>query len=350
MDLRKATLDSGYEPYTDEFDRIADVTDLVTKERAAEIVRFLTEYKLANIERPEYPTDHHELLITLEKEKSENPLISAIPRGTSRKHLFGFLRAAKELRERLGNEFRNLGLDPEETSVTFLIENSGSTRGELAYHIALSTMEMVQSLYGLGVETGVIGYTTQSWKGGNARKKWLDDGRPSNPGRLEDLLHIVYKRPDAPMDRIALIRMHLLADPSLKKENVAGEGLMWGASATAVSARPNKLLVHVIHKPESISDATISADGSFKDKFREHREAVVREIDEAGEIAMSTLLLAPNPTMHALTKELRPDLGRMFVVAEGDGRADETLEGFVNGTAAAMERAVELKNGTELAR
>ncbi len=342
MDLWKAT--NGYEPYTDEFDRIADVADLVTKERAAEIVRFLTEYKLANIERPEYPTDRDELLITMEKEKNEDPLVSAIPRGTSRKHLFGFLRAAKELRTRLGDDFRNLGLDPEETSVTFLIENSGSTRGELAYHIALSTMEMVQSLDKLGVETGVIGYTTQSWKGGNARKKRIDDGRPPNPGRLEDLLHIVYKRPDAPMDRIALIRMHLLADPALKKENVAGEGLMWGASAAAASTRPNKLLVHVVHKPESISDATISADGSFKEKFREHREAVVREIDESGEIAMSTLMLAPNERMHALTKELRPELGRMFVFAEGDGRADETLEGFVNGTVAAMERVAELRN------
>jgi hypothetical protein len=58
---------------------------------------------------------------------------------------------------------------------------------------------------------------------------------------------------------------------------------------------------------------------------------------------MSTLMLAPNETMHALTRELRPQLGRMFVFAEGDGRADETLDGFVNGTVAAMERAVELK-------
>ncbi|MNT93215.1 hypothetical protein D3C72_2346310 [compost metagenome] len=54
--------------------------------------------------------------------------------------------------------------------------------------------------------------------------------------------------------------------------------------------------------------------------------------------------------MHDLTRELRPDLGRMFVFAEGDGRADQTLEGFVNGTVAAMERVVELKNGTTLGR
>jgi cobaltochelatase CobT len=344
MDLFKATIDSGYEPFTDEFDRISDVTDLVTKERAAELVRFLTEYKLGNIERPEYPKDHDELLITLEKEKNENELISGIPRGTSRKHLYGFLRAAKELRKRLDDDFRNLGLDPEETSVTFLIENSGSTRGELAYHIALSTMEMVQSLDSLGVETGVIGYTTQSWNGGSARKKWIEDGSPANPGRLEDLLHIVYKRPDAPMDNLALARMHLLADPEIKKENVAGEGLMWGAAAAAASTRANKLLVHVVHKPESISQATFSADARFKEKFREHREAVIREIDESGDIAMSTLMLAPNEAMHARTQELRPELGRMFVIAEGDGRANETLEGFVNGTVAAMDRAVELTN------
>jgi cobaltochelatase CobT len=350
MDLWKATIGSGYEPYCDEFDRIADVADLVTKERAAEIVRFLTDYRLANIERPADPTDRDELLITLQKEKNEDELIAGIPRGTGRKHLYDFNKAAKELRTRLGDDFRNLGLDPEETSVTFLVENSGSTRGEIAYHIALSTMEMVQSLDFLGVETGVIGYTTGAWKGGESRKKWLEDGQPSNPGRLEDLLHIVYKRPDAPMDKLALVRMHLLADPALKRENVAGEGLMWGAAASAASARPNKLLVHVIHKPKSISQATISADSSYEDKFREHRAAVVHEIEESGEIAMSTLLLAPNTTMHDLTRELRPDLGRMIVFAEGDGRANETLEGFVNGTVAAMERAVELRNGTTLGR
>lgn len=345
MDLWKATFDSGYEPYTDEFDRIADVADLVTKERATKIVRFLTDYRLANIERPADPTDIDELLITLQKEKNEDELIAYIPRGTGRKHLYNFIREAKQIRTRLDDDFRNLGLEPEETSVTFLIENSGSTRGELGYHIALSTIEMVQSLDSLGVETGVIGYTTGAWWGGNARKKWIEDGRPPNPGRLEDLLHIIYKNPDAPMDNLALIRMHLLADPSLKKENVAGEGLMWGATAAAASARPNKLLVHVIHKPHSISQETILADSSYEAKFRSHRASVVREIDGSGEIAMSTLLLAPNTRMRDLTRELRPDLGRMFVFAEGDGRADETLEGFVNGTVAAMERVVELRNG-----
>jgi hypothetical protein len=100
----------------------------------------------------------------------------------------------------------------------------------------------------------------------------------------------------------------------------------------------------VVHKPESISQATFSADARFKEKFREHREAVIREIDESGDIAMSTLMLAPNEAMHARTQELRPELGRMFVIAEGDGRANETLEGFVNGTVAAMDRAVELTN------
>lgn len=278
LDLWRATSDVGYEPYCDIFDRIADISELVEKNRALEVVQFLTDYRVGKIERPEYPRDNDELLITLEHEKNESDLVSAIPRPSSRKHLFDFLRASKELTKRLHEEFSNLGIDPAETSVTFLIENSGSTRGEIAYHTALSMIEMARSLDSLGVETGVIGYTTSTWRNNNkSRQKWIDDGRPKNPGRLEDLLHIVYKHPDAPLTPVALGWLHMLAEPRLKKENVSNEGLMWGAAAAEATSRPNKLLVHVIHKPHAIADSSTSADPEAADKFRRHQEAIIEE-------------------------------------------------------------------------
>jgi cobalamin biosynthesis protein CobT len=344
MDLWRATIEAAnYEPYTDEFDRIADVSEIVDKARALEIVTFLTDYRIGKFERPEYPTDHDELLITIQHEKNESDLVAAIPRPNSRKHLYDFIAASKDLTKRLHEDFCNLDINPEETSVTFLIESAGSTRGEIAYHTALSTVEMVKALDSLGVATGVIGYTTQSWKGGKSREKWISEGRPKNPGRLEDLLHIVFKRPDTPLTPVALGWLHLLADPKLKKENVSGEGLMWGAAAAAATSRLNKLLVHVIHKPETIADSSTSADPDAAEKFRRHQEAIIEEIDSSEEVAMSTLMLAPNSRMLKETQDRRNVLGKMFVVAEGDGRADEVLEGFVNGTVAAMERAATIR-------
>lgn len=344
MDLWRATLESGYFPFSDEFDRIVDADQLVTKERAIEIVKFLTDYRLGRIERPPMPTDHHEMLISRRKEQNEDELIAAIPRGTSRKHLFDFAREAKELESSLRDEFAHLGLSPAETSVTFVIENSGSTRGETAYHLTLSTIEMCKALDGLGVETAVLGYTSDSWKGGISARRWIAEGRPRNPGRLDDLQHVIFKRPGATMDALSIGRLHMLADPRLKRENILGEGLMWGASAAATSDRPTRLLIHVVNKPNSVSQATFQANDDGEGLFRRHHEAVIAEIDAGGVLAMSMVMLSPSEGTIKNTREARDKLGRMVVVAEGSGRADETLQAFRDGVTAAMERSLELRD------
>jgi Cobalamin biosynthesis protein CobT (nicotinate-mononucleotide:5, 6-dimethylbenzimidazole phosphoribosyltransferase) len=341
MDLWKAT--EGYEPYTDEFDAIANVQDLVTRERAIEILKFMGGYRAARIDRPAFPEDPYEAMIALRNQAEESDLLSGIPHGAPRKHLIDFGRAVKDLRSTIREEFSMNDLDPSEVSVTMLVENSGSTRGELAYHIAMSAIEMCSALDGIGAETGVLGYTTASWKGGRSFTRWKEDGRPANPGRLEDLLHIVYKRPDEAMDDTALVKLHMLAEPRLRKENIFGEGLMWGATAAASTSRKTKLLIHVVNKPISVSQATFEADTLAGEKFRRHQEAVISEIDDAGEIAMSLVMLAPQDAMLETFREHRAAMGRMVVMAEGDGRADQTLQAFRSGLSACLERAATLQ-------
>lgn len=348
MNLMQKTNSIGYEPYTDEFDAVIDISELINRDRAKEIIEFLTDYRLANIERPDYPKDPGELQILMDREKNEQDLLLGIPRGNGRRHLLDFHKATKDLQSRFSDEIQAIGIDPEQTAITFLIENSGATKGDTSYHIALTMIETCTALEALGIQTGVIGYTSRTYKGGSSHAKWESDGMPENPGRLDDLLHIVFKRPDVTMDDRGALGLYMIAEPKLKKENIFGEGLMWGAQAAASLDRPNKLLVHIANKPDSVSIVTLENDPSMKEKFREHSEAIVEEIDNAGEVAMSTVILAKHEYLIGMTQERRSALGRMLVVAECTGAATETLEAIFNGTTAAMERAMHLTPETKM--
>lgn len=344
MDLWRATNQSCYEPFSDKFDRIVDVEDLASAERAIELVKFIAHYKAGRIERPAMPEDNEEYLITLRNEQRESELVTAIPRGTPRDHLFRFVRDAQNLEASLAEDFANLGIDPTETSVTFLAENSGSTRGLTAYHMAMSTIETCKALENLGVETAVLGYTTNAWKGGKSREKWLAEGKPNNPGRLEDLLHIIYKRPNELTEGRRLGWLHMLADPKLKRENIFGEGLMWGAAAAATSTRENKVLLHVVHKPNSVSDTTFSSNIDAEQMLMRHQEAIISEIDDAGLLSLATVVLSPGDANLPKLREHRARLGKILVMSEGTGKADETLAAFKTGLVAGLERTLELKS------
>lgn len=257
--------------------------------------------------------------------------------------LVDFSRAANALDGRVTEMISNSGLDPAETCVSFLVENSGSTRGTLAYHLAMSAMGMCTALEKAGVETTVMGYTTRSWKGGASREKWVADGKPRQPGRLEDLLHIVYKQPGTPMDRRALLRIAMIAAPELKKENVTGEGLMWAAGNVATLPHRHRLLVHVMNKPCSVSDSTAAADDRAEALFRDHLNAIMTEIDESGEIAMTSLVVGHGSHVENYEYHARLKDARSVVYAKGEGLADEVLEGFFQATSAAFDRRLEMR-------
>ena len=116
-----------------------------------------------------------------------------------------------------------------DTVVTLLIDNSGSMRGRPITVAAMCADIMARTLERCGVRVEILGFTTRAWKGGQSREKWLADGKPANPGRLNDLRHIIYKEADAPWRR-ARKNLGLMLREGILKENIDGEALLWAHS------------------------------------------------------------------------------------------------------------------------
>ena len=123
-----------------------------------------------------------------------------------------------------------------DTVVTLLIDNSGSMRGRPISIAAICADILARTLERCAVKTEILGFTTRAWKGGQSREKWLADGRPPKPGRLNDLRHIVYKQADAPWRR-ARKNLGLMMREGLLKENIDGEALLWAHQRLARAQR-----------------------------------------------------------------------------------------------------------------
>ena len=113
-----------------------------------------------------------------------------------------------------------------DTIVTLLIDNSGSMRGRPITIAAISTDILAKTLERCGVKVEVLGFTTKTWKGGRARDSWIKSNKPEKPGRLNELLHIIYKHADLPIRR-SKQNFGIMLKEGLLKENIDGEALEW---------------------------------------------------------------------------------------------------------------------------
>jgi cobaltochelatase CobT len=155
--------------------------------------------------------------------------------------------------------------DFKDTVVSLLIDNSGSMRGRPISIAAISADIMARTLERCGVKTEILGFTTRAWKGGQAREAWLAAGRPTLPGRLNDLRHIVYKAADAPWRR-ARNSLGLMMREGLLKENIDGEALLWAHSRLLARREERKILM-VISDGAPVDDSTLSVNsGSYLEK------------------------------------------------------------------------------------
>ncbi|HYI64470.1 MAG TPA: cobaltochelatase subunit CobT [Allosphingosinicella sp.] len=145
-----------------------------------------------------------------------------------------------------------------DTVVTLLIDNSGSMRGRPISIAAISADILARTLERCGVKVEILGFTTRAWKGGQAREKWLADGRPPNPGRLNDLRHIVYKEADQPWRR-ARKGLGLMMREGLLKENIDGEALLW-AHARLIGRVEERKILMVISDGAPVDDSTLSVN------------------------------------------------------------------------------------------
>ncbi len=145
-----------------------------------------------------------------------------------------------------------------DTVVTLLIDNSGSMRGRPISIAAICADVLARTLERCNVKVEILGFTTRAWKGGQSREAWLAAGRPAQPGRLNDLRHIVYKSADAPWRRVRP-NLGLMMKEGLLKENIDGEALEWAHKRLARRSEARKILM-VISDGAPVDDSTLSVN------------------------------------------------------------------------------------------
>ena len=162
-----------------------------------------------------------------------------------------------------------------DTVVTLLMDNSGSMRGRPITVAATCADILARTLERCSVKVEILGFTTRAWKGGQSRERWLAAGKPSNPGRLNDLRHIVYKSADAPWRR-ARKNLGLMMREGLLKENIDGEALLWAHDR--IIARPeHRRILMVISDGAPVDDSTLSVNsGNYLER---HLRQVIAMIE-----------------------------------------------------------------------
>ncbi|WP_259781986.1 cobaltochelatase subunit CobT [Aestuariispira ectoiniformans] len=148
--------------------------------------------------------------------------------------------------------------DFRDTVVTLLLDNSGSMRGRPITIAAMSADILARTLERCGVKVEILGFTTRAWKGGQSREQWIADGKPANPGRLNDLRHIVYKAADEPYRR-GRRNLGLMLREGLLKENIDGEALMWAHQRLLARPEERRILM-VISDGAPVDDSTLSVN------------------------------------------------------------------------------------------
>lgn len=199
-----------------------------------------------------------------------------------------------------------------DTIVTLLIDNSGSMRGRPISIAAMCGDILARTLERCSVKVEILGFTTQTWKGGRSREKWLADKRPQNPGRLNDLRHIIYKAADQPWRR-AKRNLGLMLKDGLLKENIDGEALFWAWQRLKTHVEKRKILM-VISDGAPVDDSTLSTNGS--EYLENHLKRMIRKIENRAEIELVAIGIGHDVTRyykHAVTITKAEELGGTMI-------------------------------------
>jgi cobaltochelatase CobT len=181
-----------------------------------------------------------------------------------------------------------------DTVVTLLIDNSGSMRGRPISIAAISADILGRTLERVGVKTEVLGFTTRAWKGGQSRETWLADGKPSQPGRLNDLRHIIYKRADEPWRR-ARRNLGLMMREGLLKENIDGEALLWAHDRLLARSEDRRILM-VISDGAPVDDSTLSVNSAGY--LEQHLRKVIDWIEKQSPVQLVAIGIGHDVTRY----------------------------------------------------
>ena len=181
-----------------------------------------------------------------------------------------------------------------DTVVTLVLDNSGSMRGRPITVAATCADILARTLERCGVSVEILGFTTRAWKGGQAREKWLKDGKPPNPGRLNDLRHIIYKSADAPWRR-SRRNLGLMMREGLLKENIDGEALLWAHQRLIARPEQRKILM-MISDGAPVDDSTLSVNpGNYLER---HLRAVIDLIETRSPVELLAIGIGHDVTRY----------------------------------------------------
>eukprot|EP01037_Dinobryon_pediforme_P016881 gene16881-17067_t len=189
---------------------------------------------------------------------------------------------------------REKDMDFRDTVVTLLLDNSGSMRGRPITVAATCADILARTLERCGVKVEILGFTTKAWKGGQSREQWLQAGKPANPGRLNDLRHIIYKSADAPWRR-ARKNLGLMMREGLLKENIDGEALDWAHKRLLGRSEQRKILM-MISDGAPVDDSTLSVNaGNYLEK---HLRYIIDEIETRSPVELIAIGIGHDVTRY----------------------------------------------------
>jgi cobaltochelatase CobT len=189
---------------------------------------------------------------------------------------------------------RERDTDFRDTVVTLLLDNSGSMRGRPIMVAACCADILARTLERCGVKVEILGFTTRAWKGGQSREAWLAAGKPANPGRLNDLRHIIYKTADAPWRR-AKRSLALMMREGLLKENIDGEALAWAHNRLLARSEQRKILM-MISDGAPVDDSTLSVNsGCYLER---HLRQVIEEIETRSPVELIAIGIGHDVTRY----------------------------------------------------
>ncbi|MEG3144290.1 cobaltochelatase subunit CobT [Sphingomonas sp. RT2P30] len=248
-----------YKPWTTQFDEVIAATELCDAEELTRLRSYLDQQLV-----------HLQGAVTKLADRLQRRLMAQQNRSWDFDQEEGLLDAARLARV-VVNPTQSLSYKIEretefrDTVVTLLIDNSGSMRGRPISIAAISADILARTLERCGVKTEILGFTTRAWKGGQSRETWLAAGRPPQPGRLNDVRHIVYKKADEPWRR-AKTSLGLMMREGLLKENIDGEALLWAHSRLIARPEERKIMM-VISDGAPVDDSTLSVNsGSYLER------------------------------------------------------------------------------------
>jgi len=259
-------LEIEYKAYTTQFDEEIEAEDMAEEEELERLRRQL-DMQLANLQG----------VVARIANRLQRRLMAQQQRSWDFDLEEGLLDAAR-LARIVANPTHSLSYKWEketefrDTVVSLLIDNSGSMRGRPITVAAISADILARTLERCGVKVEVLGFTTRAWKGGKSREQWMSEGKLPNPGRLNDLRHVVYKPASMPWRR-AKNNIGLMLKEGLLKENIDGEALIWAYKRLMMRPEERKILM-VISDGAPVDDSTLSSNpGSYL-------EAHLREVIE----------------------------------------------------------------------